>query len=339
MSKITFSTLLFWLGVCDYQRSICDAFYVHNKTLSVIGTGSNGVCQSIIHHSTSTSPRPLSNTETRVFEAIARGIDSRLLRTQSSGTEVSEAIKIFSKQDHTHGIYIRNPNCWAHDLDLTCISPWNSKGHTRRAGTLISPRNAVWARHYNIPVNTTLRFVDMNNKVVERRIIQSIALPVPAHANYMSGYDMVIGLLDHDVPSSVTFAKVLPRNFTKIYGNHLHHALPVLSTDYSEKALVDDLNAMNNKIVSLSVPILSYRHAYYESKIVGDSGNPSFFVIDNQLVLLFVFTYGGAGSGTSVQYHYDDINDAMHSLGSRYSLTEIDLSQYATESQITNVFG
>lgn len=118
MSKITFSTLLFWLGVCDYQRSICDAFYVHNKTLSVIGTGSNGVCQSIIHHSTSTSPRPLSNTETRVFEAIARGIDSRLLRTQSSGTEVSEAIKIFSKQDHTHGIYIRNPNCWAHDLDL-----------------------------------------------------------------------------------------------------------------------------------------------------------------------------------------------------------------------------
>lgn len=112
-----------------------------------------------------------------------------------------------------------------------------------------------------------------------------------------------------------------------------------MSTDYEEKALVDDLNAMNNKMVSLSAPILSYRQANYESKIVGDSGNPSFFVIDNQLVLLFVFTYGGAGSGTSVQYHYDDINDAMHSLGSRHSLTEIDLSQYATESQITNVFG
>lgn len=52
----------------------------------------------------------------------------------------------------------------------------------------------------------------------------------------------------------MTFDKVLPRNFTKIYGNHLHHALPVLSTDYEEKALVDDLNAMNDKMVACQSP-------------------------------------------------------------------------------------
>lgn len=326
-------------GVCEYQTALCDAYYLHHTTLTVIGTGSNGVCHTLVHHSTSTSPRPLTGPETKIFQAIAQGIDSRLLRTQTDGTEVSEAIKIFSKQDHTHSVYIRNPNCWAHDLDMTCISPWNSKGHTRRAGTLISPRHAVWARHYSIPLNSTLRFVDMSNNVVERTIVKTVALPVPAHTNYMSGYDMVIGLLDRDVPSSITFAKVLPRNFTEIYGSHLHHALPVLSTDYEEKALVDDLNAMHDKMVSLSTPILSYRHAYYESKIVGDSGNPSFFVIDNQLVFLFVFTYGGAGSGTSVQYHYDDINNAMQSLGGGYTLTEIDLSQYANDAEITEVFG
>uniref|UniRef100_A0A8W8KIL8 Uncharacterized protein n=1 Tax=Magallana gigas TaxID=29159 RepID=A0A8W8KIL8_MAGGI len=119
-------------------------------------------------HSTSTSQRTISKTETKVFEAIARGIDGRLLRTQSSETEVSEAIKIFSKQDHIH-----------------------AKVSSNRADTLISPLHAVWARHYNIPINTTVQFVDVNNEVVERRTIRYIPLPVPAHANYMGGYDIV----------------------------------------------------------------------------------------------------------------------------------------------------
>lgn len=324
--------------MCDYQRSNCDAFYNHHTSFTVTGTGANGVCN-FTHLITSTTPRSLSAVEISLYSAIADGIDNRLLRTQTLGTEVSEAIKIFTKQDHTHKVYVRNPDCWAHDLDLTCISPWNSNGHNRKAGTLLSPRHAIWARHYNMPVSTTLRFVDVNNKVVDRKIIKTHVLPVPSHINYHSGYDMMVGLLDQDVPSTITFAKVLPRNFTEIYGSHLHHALPVLSTDYEEKALVDDLRMMHNKMVSLSVPILSYRKAYYESKIVGDSGNPTFFVIDNQLVFLFVFTYGGAGAGTSVQYHYDDINHVMQSLGGGYSLTEIDLSKYATDSQITNVFG
>lgn len=38
----------FWLGACDYQRAICDAFYVHSDSLSAVGIGSNGVCHSII---------------------------------------------------------------------------------------------------------------------------------------------------------------------------------------------------------------------------------------------------------------------------------------------------
>ena len=112
---------LFSPGVCEYQTALCDAYYLHHTTLTVIGTGSNGVCHTLVHHSTSTSPRPLTGPETKIFQAIAQWIDSRLLRTQTDGTEVSEAIKIFSKQDHTHSVYNRNPNCWAHGLDMTCI--------------------------------------------------------------------------------------------------------------------------------------------------------------------------------------------------------------------------
>ena len=113
----------------------------------------------------------------------------------------------------------------------------------------------------------------------------------------------------------------------------------MLSTDYEEKALVDDFAYMRNEMVALSRPMSPLRLPYYETKITGDSGNPNFFVIDNQLVFLFVFTYGGAGSGSSVQFHHDNINTVMRQLGGSYQLSEIDLSKYITNAHITQIFG
>jgi hypothetical protein len=49
----------------------------------------------------------------------------------------------------------------------------------------------------------------------------------------------------------------------------------------------------SNTSISLRTPANGTLHyPYYESKISGDSGNPSFFVINNELVLLFTFTSG-----------------------------------------------
>ena len=107
----------------------------------------------------------------------------------------------------------------------------------------------------------------------------------------------------------------------------------MFDTDFDEKALVADLSYESGTMVNLKTPSSSsYRHQFFETKIVGESGNPVFFVIDNQLVLLFVFTYGGAGAGTSISYHYDAINKLMKDMGSNYQLTEIDLASYTTGS-------
>jgi hypothetical protein len=116
--------------------------------------------------------------------------------------------------------------------------------------------------------------------------------------------------------------------------------LPTLCTDFEEKALVDDFRIQFNNMAYLSPPFSNTtRREYYESKIAGDSGNPCFFVIDNELVFLFVFTFGGAGSGTSIQYHHDDVNTIMNNLGGGYQLTEMDLSKYMNNLDITNLFG
>ena len=266
-----------------------------------------------------------------LFHHAIDGIDKLLDKANKTGESIDVLKKIFAKQDHTHKVYTRNPNCWAYPLDLTSMSPWNSVGHNRRAGVLISPRHAVWARHYGMRVNTTLRFVDKHNNVVERNILKERTLPTHGLPS-LHGYDLVVGMLDQDVPASISFAKVLPKNLTTIRPPY-NLRVPVFDTDFEEKALIADLSHESGTMVSLKTPITgSYRHQFYEPKIVGDSGNPVFFVIDNQLVLLFVFTYGGAGSGTSVSYHYDTINKLMKVMGSNYQLTEIDLTSYTTGS-------
>ncbi|OWF38018.1 uncharacterized protein LOC110466866 [Mizuhopecten yessoensis] len=325
-------------GSCQLQEHFCRLTFFHNESFHLTKLGPN--CDHPLY--VAAVPRPLTSEETNLFASMVHGVDDRLKRTEAAGTTANVSKPIFSKQDHTHKVYQRNPHCWAHDLDLTPISPWNSYGKTRKAGTLLSPRHAVWARHYSIRVNSTLRFVDRHNNVVDRRVIKTRALytNASAHQSFLFGHDMVIGLLDSDVPSTISFAKVLPRNFTVLMPSRERVRLPVFSTDFEEKALVADFSNMRGTMASLIEPITtSTRHKYYERKISGDSGNPSFFIIDDQLVFLFVFTFGGSGSGTSVQHNFNEINSIMEHLGGGYQLTEVDLSRFVSAAHVNALFG
>ena len=112
-----------------------------------------------------------------------------------------------------------------------------------------------------------------------------------AHDHFY-GKDIVIGVLDKDVPSTIGFARVMPREIVTFRPPY-NTRLPVLSTDQEEKALVADFSYYSGLGTSLRSPIAnSTRYDFFERKIGGDSGNPSFFVINQELVLLFVFTSG-----------------------------------------------
>lgn len=190
-------------------------------------------------------------------------------------------------------------------------------------------------------VNTTLRFVDRNNNVVDRRIVHTHVLPVASGHSSLYGYDVVVGELDSDVPSAtISFAKVLPRNLTTIRP-HTIPRVPVFDTDFEEKALVADLSGESGTMVRLTTPLTSSpRHELYETKISGDSGNPVFMVVENELVLLFAMTYGGAGSGTSINYHFDDINTILKNWGTDYRLTEVDLRHFLGNGDVMpNIIG
>ena len=97
----------------------------------------------------------------------------------------------------------------------------------------------------------------------------------------------------------------------------------------SESALESDISSVTAGI-SLAAPTDATRSMFYEAKVSGDSGQPAFIVLNGQLVLLTVYSYGGAGSGWFITPCLSQINSAMAALGGGYGLTTMDLSPFAS---------
>lgn len=284
------------------------------------------------HETITTSTQAGGNVDTITGSAVDSlrehldlQIDGRL-----AGKNISNALAVYTTQDHSTPTYVRNVDGWAYDVDLTPISPWNSEGGAHKGGTLISPCHVLFATHYLPTVGTTIRFVKQDNTVVTRTItaIQSLTMT--------SGYypDLSVAKLDSDVPASISFARVLPDAWAAKLPTLATKTVPALCTDQEEKLLVRDVAAILTsglKTVSCRVPVDTKRREFYEDAIGGDSGSPCCLVVDGKLVLLTVWTGGGAGSGTSVQGQRSAINAMMTSLGGGYNtLTDADLSDYTS---------
>ncbi len=241
-----------------------------------------------------------------------------------SGQTPATAKPIFTTADHDTSTYVRNVSNWAADVDLSCVSPWNSSGGASYAGTAISPRHVIFARHFPIPNGATVRFVTADNVVVNRIMTTSQALAGDGYT-----YDLTIGKLDSDLPETITPATVLPSNVLNYLPSLSNeYSLPCLAFDREEKALVTDLYSLSGSFVSCHQPADATRLTFFEQLISGDSGNPCFLIIDDVAVLITTWTYGGPGAGPRIHALHTEINAAMTTLGGGYQLTDVDLSDF-----------
>jgi hypothetical protein len=246
---------------------------------------------------------------------------------------------MYSTRNHSTGVFTRNPDCWAKDFDLSPISVESSYMYsgvyTMGPASLISPRHVILARHASPPVGTVYKFVDMNNNVISRTLVnrkQIIAPNMPT--------DIEIGILDSDVPAGFGFLKVLPDNWrTKI---SLENNPSVIGFDQEQKAIVWEKHPFrapteisphpeNWNTLYLPADTNISRKALSENIVSGDSGYPSCFVINNQLVIISCNYTGGSGSvgGHAIDYYKTEINAAMATLQggqNPYQLTEVDLN-------------
>lgn len=249
-------------------------------------------------------------------------IDSRITGAMTMATHG----KIFTSQNHATASYVRNSSVWCSDIDLTCISPWNSNLAAKKAGTLVTPRHILGAAHYQYPLGTVVRFVAMDNTVHDRAVVG-----VARHPSYTRYYpDLTIYALDSDLPAAITPCAVMPADWNTYLVKNFENRPPALGLDQEEKALIIDFNTLG----SFRTPTASDRLIFHESKIAGDSGNPAFIVVSGELVLVTVWTYGGAGSGTPVASFISDLNamivtsDAQAGSSTGYTVTPADFSTF-----------
>src|SRR5690606_4028631 len=95
-----------------------------------------------------------------------------------------------------------------------------------------------------------------------------------------------------------------------------------LALDQQEQALITDLKVVNlSQVARFDVPHDDGAAAYNENIVSGDSGNPAFAIIGDELVLLTTWTGGGKQPyGSQTWAFLDEINAAMTTLGGGYQL-------------------
>jgi len=313
--------------------------YVGSGTATLRLTTSSGlVYQRTVTTSVTGAPPPAVSVTSYAAGSLRQNImstiDSRL-----AGKAPVDALRIFSTYNPSSQSYVRNVNCWAYGLDLTAISPGNSQTNNLWAGALVTPRHFIVCAHASMGTGAVMHFVGQDNTLYTRTITSITT--AGGYTNYYPDYR--VATLDSDVPAEITYAKVLPDNWpNKLPSLNYTYRVPALCLDQEEKALVTDLAqitagaGMYGSMAYFTVPADTQRQLFYEEKIGGDSGNPAFLIINNQLVLLNVWTFGGAGSGTSLTGHKAAIN-ALIEASTDASFVSMNGTQYAATADNANV--
>ena len=265
-------------------------------------------------------PNPVTNS---LWGVLSRSIDGRL--------EAGKSLAYFSNYlpNGRQGIFEINTNCWASDIDFSCLSPWNSRSeHNWNAGTLISPVHIIQADHFHSSIGRTLYFRGKSGVLYSRQLVALRTLPIVE--NYTN--DVAIGLLDSPLPDDVSVAEFLPGDFTEFFGDG--KGLPCVTFNQDREAIVGELTeipgriVINHYFVSCRVPFSSIRSPFYKDIRRFDSGSPRFLILGDKPILLCTMFWGGEGSGPSLTALKAEIQDAMDSLSSGYSLSIADFSPF-----------
>lgn len=266
----------------------------------------------------------------------------------SVGQFVSRAVAgkttaMFASKTHSPTpSYTRNQSSYLYDVDMSCISPWNSVGGQQRAGTLITPRHALFATHFPISVGATVRFVrqlpnDAGQLPYVDRVVESVQ---SVHD------DLQIARLSADVPYAI--AKVMPSNtlakISQVQPGRSAIAgqprMPLVAATQDKTVVMVSLGGLSTwlRVASVLYGInvdgsqsLEYSDSLRQGIREGDSGSPLFFLVNGELALAGIFYSSSSGASIGTQANHDNINGAISALGpSGHQLTPVDLSGFTT---------
>ena len=264
-------------------------------------------------------------TKPDLFTNVTNAIDSRIL-----GRDPTGILSIFSVENDQTNTYVRNGQCWASNLDLTGISPWNSDGNNKKGGTLITPRHIIMSADNEISEGSTINFVKIDNTVVTKTITHK--LTHPSYSPYFP--DLTIGVLNSDVPNDIKYYKLLDNNW-RLYVLNDINLIPILYTNANNEALICDGSRATTVDIRYKSPFNRQRQNFYKDLVTPDDyGKPSFMIINNEPILLTTFSPDVPIGGTDFFYQISKINQMIKTLDTTaghntgYQVSQVDLSGF-----------
>jgi len=222
---------------------------------------------------------------------------------------------------------VRNTNVWTKDMDLTCVSPYNSLGSWTYNFTLVTPQHVVFSSHWpstgtnsSLIDGHTLYFIDSTNGLHSREVVKA----------RQAWPDCSVGLLDSPLPSGVTPAKIIDTNdFAKfkgvetlLPGNTLVGPSGMIGVHvrptYARAVRVPfDPPTPDSNTYWWSSRDPSLRHSDTHSGtnyVGGESGSPVLLCIEGQTVIAQTL-YTGGGAGPHIAALRPQIEATMATLG------------------------
>ena len=258
--------------------------------------------------------------------------------------------------------YVRNASCWVgpkYNFDLTGYAFGIEGVGTTGGGCLISRRHIISAAHvigatgYSPNLPKKIWFTNNDNVTFEYTIV-TVTTVLADDPGYST--DLCVGLLNTDVDASITHYKVLPTNWVD------YLSAPIRTNSANTSNTISCF--YSNQFRTIGVGDLYYTPTYNNwqlassfnaekqkqslAGIVGDSGNPIFCAIYDELVLLGAWYTGTTappstsipivsgqeiGMFPGITRWYTKINEIMLAMsGAGYQLTPINLSSYAEDT-------
>jgi len=235
-----------------------------------------------------------------------------------------------SSTDPVNPVFIRNTTCWAKNIDTSPISPWNNGGGYAEplnaggfggVGTLVSPRHILLTNHFYVKTGKKFIFVAMDNTCYIRTLTTTARV---------GSTDIIVGLLDSDLPSNVSFCQVASFNLANMPSST--NQFPMFMSNLSKKAIIADGYAFASVSEQrYAASSETKKGNFFESAVSGTSANPMCFVYNNKLILLSMVRYTNAGD--LISKYINECNSVMSSLGGGYQLSVFDLNPTSPQNK------